>query len=237
MQIGLLVRICVGFALLVIAGPILADAPSKSELRHAASRIVDVRDIKVLTQTCPADIWRARRTWRHWLFWEGKKWDEVDCRNNISACTTECIDRLNGSACRAIALVLEKYGLPEFDMERRHGYSLACALGNPSGCTNRGATIRNAKTPSDAISHHTTEENLTCLYRTFSIACTALDAWGCAMEGLAHRLGQGTPVDYKKARARYNRTCSLSRGPEKKETGEAPCRFATDQLRLLKDPT
>ncbi|TRW96000.1 hypothetical protein FNJ84_14235 [Paracoccus sp. M683] len=106
-------------------------------------------------------------------------------------------------------------------------------MGHPSGCTNRGATIRNVATPIDPISVGDRETALTCIKRTFAIACSAENAWGCAMEGQALRLGEGGPVDKTTARDRLDYACVLSGETEKSDSTLAPCRFAKQQLELL----
>lgn len=231
----LLIRTALLMVILCTTLPAHADKPSESELLYAVSRLEAVADIDVLNQSCPADVWKTRQTWRLWLLGAGKEWKTLECKKRLEQCTDECVDRLNSSACFAVAHALKDYKTRALVLLKSRAYSLACALGRPSGCTNRGAIIRNVKAISDLEFRRTPQDTQLCLYRTFSLACAEEDAWGCSMEGQAHRLGEGTPLDFKLARARYSKACMLSPGKEKEETEAAPCRFANRQLQIMED--
>ena len=157
--------------------------PSQTELAWAADRLENVDGIQTVLESCPADIKGPRKTWRHWLFFNRNAWSFSNCNANIETCLRACTDNLDGSACRAVGRVFEKFGGPEYDFNRRQGYALACALGNASGRTNRGASIRNSKTKVDVLTQSDPEKLALCQTRTFAAACSDGDAWGCAMEG------------------------------------------------------
>ncbi len=207
-------------------GAVNAEGPSQTELAWAADRLENVDGIQTVLESCPADIKGTRKTWRHWLFFNRNAWSFSNCNANIETCLRACTDNLDGSACRAVGRIFEKFGGPEYDFNRRQGYALACALGNASGCTNRGASIRKSKTKVDVLTQSDPEKLALCQTRTFAAACSDGDAWGCAMEGQARRFGEGVPVDFTKAREKFVKACALHPGPEKKNSDAAPCRFA-----------
>ncbi|MDO5630829.1 MAG: hypothetical protein Q4G22_03220 [Paracoccus sp. (in: a-proteobacteria)] len=221
-----------------LAGAALSDDADEADLWLIADRLASVAGIDELTQTCPADVWKTRRgLWQSWVG-DSTTWSWRRCRQDVAGCLDRCINNRNGSACLAAARVIERSDLeiaaqPRFDMARRQGFSLACALGSPSACTNRGASLRNARIRQDQLSQDRSEEFYSCLMRTFSIACSADNAWGCSMEGQAFQLGEGHPVDLKKATARFLRACSISATPEGEDTEVAPCRFARQRLELI----
>ncbi len=209
--------------------------PDAAALAAAGARVAAVDGIDALFVACPADIWRSRQAAPSLLAPTRKVWTERSCQRDFDTCVTACVDRGSATACRYVARAVEMHGLPDGDMDRRRANALACALGNPAGCTNRGAEIRNAWIEGESLSRREDQRVARdlCLFRTFDIACAADDAWGCAMSGQSYRLGEGVAVDPDKAAAKYRRACALHEGPEEERSEYAPCRFARSGLASL----
>lgn len=191
-------------------------------------------DIQSLMQQCPADIWRSRQSPRQRAFGPRKSWRSDECRDSVAKCAKACTDGLNGSACFAAARVLETDGAAEFRLASRQGFALACALGLAGGCTNSAAYIRTSSLSSDHLSSRRRPDTLSCLRRSFATACEAGHAWGCAMEGQSLRIGEGGPVDLQRARAQLGRACAISARQNGESAVAASCRFAKQQLQMLR---
>lgn len=213
---------------------VVTAVPDSAALAEAGARVAAVDGIESLFAACPADIWRKRHTNSLWSRMTTGHWSEGSCQNTFTDCVTACVDRGNGKACRQMARVIEVYGLPEGNIDRRRANALACSLGNAPGCTNRGAEIRNAAIPEDAVSQEHGTARALCLFQTFDVACTAKDAWGCAMLGQSYRLGEGVVADRNNAMANYERACALHLGPEEERSEYAPCRFARTGLAAMR---
>lgn len=213
--------------------PASAQQVSPSDLNRAADQVADVDGINRLMRTCPADTKDTRISGWRTLFNLNGDWSLSSCEADIQTCTDACTSAHNGNACRALARVFESTDIDTYDLARRQSYTLACTLGNASGCTNRGANLRNAISDIDPYSQTAPQTLEACHTRLFAAACADGDAWGCAMEGQAHRLGEGSPIDLETARKRFNKTCAISDGEEGSQTGSAPCRFATRHLEQM----
>jgi hypothetical protein len=234
---GVLPAVVVGIVALVALeflkeGPGVPDAAA---LAAAGARVAAVEGIEALFAACPADIWSTRRDAPSLLAPTRKVWTEVSCQRDFDDCVTACVDRGGADACRQVARAIEVHGLPEVNMARRHANALACALGNPSGCTNRGAEIRNSWIAEETFSGGNGRRGARdlCLFRTFEIACAAENAWGCAMSGQAFQLGEGVAADADRAEVQYRRACALHLGPEEERSEYAPCRFARSGLATM----
>lgn len=209
--------------------------PDAAALAKAGVRVAAVEGIDALFAACPADIWRSRRDAPSLLAPTRKVWTEKTCQRDFGDCLTACVDRGGAVACRQVASAIEVHGLPDGNPARRHANALACALGYPSGCTNRDAEIRNSWIPEERLSSgegRRAARDL-CLFRTFEIVCAADDAWGCAMSGQSFRLGEGVATDADRAETQYRRACALHRGPEEERSEYAPCRFARRELATM----
>ena len=219
--------------LLEVLKPPPRDMPDPAELARVAERLLEVPGADDLMTRCPADIQDSLQS-RRVLPVRGGAVTETSCAADLGRCAEACIDGRSGEACTWTAFILEMRddALTEAAL---HGYALGCAKGDPSGCTNRGANIRNAARPFDPLSLRPREENASCLYRTFAAACAADDAWGCAMSGQTYALGEGTARDPEAAARLYRRACTLSgEGPDE-ESVKAPCRFARGLLAALEE--
>lgn len=217
----------------IALNPANAEDPSITQLNRAADQIATVEGIDMLMQTCPADTKDSRISWWRSLF--NTDWSRQACEADLQTCADACTNSDNGSACRALARVFEAKDIVAYDLARRQSYTLACTLGSASGCTNRGASLRNAISNIDPYSQTDAPTLEACHTRLFTAACADGDAWGCAMEGQARRLGEGAPKDIGTAVRRLNKACSISSGVEGEETAAAPCRFARRQLQKVRD--
>ncbi len=117
---------------------------------------------------------------------------------------------MNGQACFSLARVLQEHGAPAFDRHYEPLFALACAIGKPGGCTNRGGGIRNGGYAADPSKSWSEAEKATCLRRTFKIACENEDAWGCAMYGQSLFTGEGGAQDDAAAAAAFEKSCAIN---------------------------
>lgn len=106
-------------------------------------------------------------------------------------------------------------------------FSMACALGKASGCTNRGAHLRNAADEGDPLDSLSQEERDRCQFRSFKIACEKSDNWGCSMLGQAYHTGEGAKKNLSRARRYYKKSCKL-------DPDFAACAFARGALKSMK---
>lgn len=212
--------------------PATRAEPDPAELALVAERLLEVPGAKGLMNSCPADIqglWQSRPGV---LSRRAREVTEQTCAADLGRCAEACLDG-TGEACTWTAFILETRD-DTLTEAARNGYAMACALGDPNGCTNRGANIRNAARPYDPLSLRPLSENAACLYTTFSAACAADDAWGCGMSGQTYALGEGVAQDRETAARLYRRACTLSGESPDEESVKAPCRFARSLLAALK---
>lgn len=222
-------------SLVVFSAPSNAGELTTEQLQDAESQLNSLPYMPELITACPADIMGERMTWFRRLTASSLSWSENSCRANFQGCLKACLNSHNSEACFKVARVFETFDNDRYDLARRQGFALSCALGNANGCTNRGANIRNAYAEVDPFFEAYTGDKDDCLARSFEQACAKSSEWGCAMAGQAHRLGQGVPVDFEKAFKRLEKACLLS--DENKDTASerAPCRFAREQMKLLEN--
>lgn len=224
-----------GMALWLGMSQTQAEEPGKDQLESVQSQLNNLDYMPKLLTSCPADIMGKRNTFWRRLTASSHSWSETGCKNNFSVCVNACLSSNNSVACFNMARVFEILDDTTYALAKRQGFALSCALGNASGCTNRGATLRNAEIDEDPFFATNMGDKNLCFARTFSKACSKNDEWGCAMEGQSHRLGEGTPVDLIKARKRLEKACLLSNENKDSDTERAPCRFAKWQMQLIDD--
>lgn len=225
-------------ALLLATTPALAEQTEReiaaqNALRAAAAQATSLPDSDALLAACPADIYASRRNLLRDMFQSDAPHSHSYCHDHAAACAEACKTDLDGKACLALAHALEMAGLPDLELPARRYHALACALGQASGCTNRGGGMRNVPAVGDpwwpepaTVQQETAKSD--CLYRSFQAACTAGDSWGCAMLGQAQALGEGTAPDAVAARQHYLEACNLA-----KDKGFAACVFAREALDSL----
>lgn len=183
-------------------------------------------ELRAAYEACPADIYRSHATLFSFLgVAEGPDMDT--CAADLKLCRDSCVQGKNAEACHSLARVLQDHGAPAADKHHEPLFALACAIGKPSGCTNRGGGIRNGGYTTDPSKKWSEAARGLCLLRTFSIACEADDAWGCAMQGQALFLGEGGPEDWAGANAGFEKSCELKPDFES-------CEFAKSYLADMK---
>jgi TPR repeat protein len=203
----------------------LAAGPGAAQdLQPALDRMQAAMGADPILTACPADLYRTRETFLGRLLAAQYETDEA-CRADPEACAAACLDDSAAEACLAFGLMLEIDDTPHI-LPARHAHALACALGEPAGCTNRAAGIRNVPTEGDALSQQPFDEKAPCLLRSFDAACDGDDSWGCAMLGQAHHYGEGTAADPALARTAYTRACDLA-APD---VDFPACSFARDAM-------
>lgn len=214
---------------LLALAPMAPAEPAGPDLARVAARVHAMAGAKDLLAACPGDVFD---TLAFPLSGPGKPWDAEDgtaCAADPEGCVARCAFWGDADACTDLGIMLE---LRDGDrLAARIAHARGCALGSPSGCTNRGGGIRNVPLEGDALSQQPQAEIAACLFRTFDAACKARDSWACAMLGQAHEWGEGVPADPGKARQAYAMACDLA------EPGFAACAFAQDALaRIGGDP-
>jgi hypothetical protein len=111
-------------------------------------------------------------------------------------------------------------------MRLAHAHS--CALGTAAGCTNRAARIRNLPDDLDPLWALSDADRISCLARTFRLACDNDDPWGCLMAGQSAALGEGSSPDLAQAQKDFERTCDLA--PDKEAM---PCMGARQAIVMI----
>ena len=158
-------------------------------------------ELRSAYEACPADIYRTKAT----LFSLLGTTDGPDlftCAADLKFCHDSCVQGKNGDACFSLARVLQGLSEPAADRHYEPLFALACAIGKPSGCTNRGGGMRNGGYTEDPSGKWSEEARGLCLRRTFKAGCDGGDAWGCAMYGQSLFLGEGGAADWAAARRR-----------------------------------
>jgi hypothetical protein len=166
------------------------------------------QELPAVYEVCPADIYKSKMTLFSLL--RTDEWPDLDaCEADLKYCHDACVHGKNGEACFSLARLLQDNGAPAADRHYEPLFALACAIGKPAGCTNRGGGIRNGGYENDPSGKWTEEARGLCLRRSFKTACDGDDAWGCAMHGQALFLGEGGPEDWGLAKAAFEKTCTL----------------------------
>ncbi|MCC6215788.1 MAG: sel1 repeat family protein [Polyangiaceae bacterium] len=117
-------------------------------------------------------------------------------RGEFAACGQECQDDVGDGCVRMAALVEAQ--LPD-DPRAFALYERGCVLGNAGACTSYGVGIVTRKPGASGDAQ--------CAGQLFVIACSARDARGCGMLGVALADGHGLPKDPSKARAVLEQAC------------------------------
>ena len=176
--------------------------------------------LTALLATCPADAWRRRGDLSR-----SPPIDAATCAKAPDTCLADCLEFSSGHACFRLARVMQKSD-EAHPLVGETLYQLACATGEAAGCVNRAAGLRNGDYAGDP---YPKPPRAACQLASFEIGCDADDAWGCAMRGQAHRLGEGTPVDAAAARRDYAKACA-------KQPTFAACVFAKAGLAEMDRP-
>jgi hypothetical protein len=203
-----LIVMAAAFLLLALPGaPVSAQSVNRAELQDVVGLIDADPAIRRFYALCPGDQFNRRRGAGTGDI-PAAATSESACAANPENCWTLCRERHSGSACFGLARVFQDH--VENEPYSQILFTMACAGGYGAGCTNRAAGVRNGDYRDDPISAQTKQAREACLRRSFQKACTSGDAWGCAMLGQAYRLGEGAPTNTTRARASYNRACSIA---------------------------
>ena len=171
---------------------------------------------------CPADAYRRDAPfYADWV--KPRAVAEATCLAGPQACYQRCAEHSDSGACFGLARVFSD---KQAELGQRYTemlYALACDAGLGAGCTNRAASLRNAPLDTDAALHGDMAARETCEHRSFKIACTQGDAWGCAMLGQTYQNGEGVPVSVTQARYYFERACTIN-------PNFASCDFAKQHL-------
>ena len=130
------------------------------------------------------------------------------CGADPQKCLADCLEFSNGSACFALAAIVQAGDLDP--MVGENLCQMACSSGDVAGCVNRAAGLRNTTYPNDPYPKRPAAAREACQYKSFSIGCEANDPWGCAMRGQARALGEGVPANAAAARRDYATSCKIS---------------------------
>ena len=216
-------------ACLCLAAAGCAPAAAQTFLnRERAQAVTDILDRDPLAvragNTCPAELYsRSRRS----VGDEDESVSEMDCFKNPAVCHMRCTIFRSGEDCFQLARVFQDNSDIAAPKYVQTLFSMACAQGYAAGCTNRGAGLRNGGYDDDPLLGMNERAKNQCQFRTFRIACSGDDAWGCAMLGQAYANGEGIKRDAARARRVYWKSCGF---------GEkfAACRFSKRGLRDLR---
>lgn len=215
--------------------PVLAQAPVATlvpRLAGVAAQLSAQAPLNQRLAQCPGDLYRSASTWtllsgRFRAAWFKQPKNHFDhCAQNPEACLAACTQDHNERACFQLGRVLQDHpdvealeALPEGDPATQERdriamgaeilFTEACVLGGGSGCTNRGAGIRNGNYRLDPLRPWPPEKKQACQFKTFKAACQADDPWGCTMLGQSYQEGEGVAVDHGMALKQYDRSCQL----------------------------
>lgn len=215
--VALLLALALSLTLATAPAPALAlDARQANDV---AATIGGAPRWARLHAACPADLPRRRAAPAN------PSLDEAACAAVPAGCLAAC-EAGDGGACFHLARAFQRdKSHPSRVWERL--FAAACAGGHAAGCTNRAAGIRNGGYEDDPFRRVASKRRDSCLRRSFARACKGEDAWGCAMLGQSHRLGEGGAKSAAQARRAYDEACGI--GP-----GFTACDFAKDGLRRLR---
>jgi TPR repeat protein len=226
-----LLRSLAGSALLLCSLAHADDAPPPFDLAHAQEITAAMQGDPALANevaACPADIYRqAAPFWERWFGWRLDKRETTtqQCEQHPDQCYEFCAESGYARYCFHLALALQAHEeqiAPRFSQMM---FARACALGYSSGCTNRGAHMRNRDNIDIAAKMDKAAQDL-CQFRSFKIDCDSDGPWGCAMLGQAYHYGEGVGRDAASARKYYEKSCALA--PD-----FVSCDFSKDALKEM----
>jgi len=166
--------------------------PNVSTPAEASQRVRDSYAWMADAELCPADLMPARPRV------DGLA--DLSCADaKLPGCFTRC-RKGDVDSCYWLANTLEH--ADSGDVAAQALYQRACMLGEPSGCTNRAATMFLGDRRDAGI--------MQCAARTFERTCGLHDAWGCAMLGNALHEGLGVSRDDTRALTVLAEACRRS---------------------------
>lgn len=175
---------------------------------------------------CAVDSYAKEQSYLNY-FGVGKKLSEKFCKTELEECFSKCSGG-NGEACLVVARILQADKNKNISQKYAQTFfAFSCAAGNPGGCTNRAAGIRNGDFLRDPSKEWDEEDKKECTFRFFEKACKKDDAWGCVMLGQAYEKGEGVKRDKGKASVLYKKGC-LQAGPS-----HLSCKYAKNALKNM----
>ncbi len=217
------------FLCVFLALPAKAQEENASGNPAAVSEVLPLirgnADLQRNYQACPADVFR-KETSLFSMFWTDGGMSAQACGADVKQCYESCALGKSGESCFRLALILETGSEAAANTDWDPLFNYSCALGRPSGCTNRAAGIRNGGYQHDLSEKWSEESRSLCLRRSFQIACKNDDAWGCAMYGQSLQLGEGGGADPSAAAAAFEKSCAL-------DPDFPSCEFSKLHLKVL----
>lgn len=199
-----------------------------AEAREVVETISRDAALTALAKACPADVFARDLPW--WRRLAGTAdIPRATCAAKPKRCLDRCLRWANPEACFSLAQAIEEHDDVLEEYRKEALFTKACALGMGAGCTNRAAGIRNGAYEKDPFRSVAEPEREACLFRSFKVDCEQDGAWGCAMLGQAYQLGQGTEADLAKARAAFEKSCTI-------DDDFAACDFAKDSIETMDKP-
>ncbi|NOX94516.1 MAG: hypothetical protein GXP04_05295 [Alphaproteobacteria bacterium] len=161
-------------------------------LQDVLAKIDEENTLLVRLDKCPADYYQSTRKISHEYFENADR-----CLKSPDRCLKKCLAK-SADHCQDLGLALQQQkNIAEHYADQL--FAASCAMGNPSGCTNRTSRMSLA-TPDR-------KENAQCIMRSYNTSCQADDPWGCTMYGAEiHRQGTG---QQKEMDAAFNKACDL----------------------------
>ena len=199
------------FGLATAVAAVAAEAP-KLQPEQAATVMAQIdADVRLrgVFAMCPADAY-ARDAPFYADYVKPRSRPLAECAAAPTECYRRCLEAADPGACFGLARAFQEN---EPAVDRRYAqmlFAMACDVGQGAGCTNRAASMRNAPIESDATLQGSKTAMQRCEHRSFAVACTQGDAWGCSMLGQTFELGEGTPVSTTQARRYYQKSCSIN---------------------------
>ncbi len=214
-----------GVVLAGIVQPTRAEEPTPLDLAQAKTVMQEMDGdsrLQAVFALCPADAYERDAP----FYAADVKPDATplgQCSAAPEACYRRCMDHAEPGECFGLARAFQVHGPA---VERRYAqmmFAMACNTGMGAGCTNRAASLRNATVKGDTERFGHAKAREPCEHRSFVVACTQGDAWGCAMLGQSYENGEGVALSITQARLYYERSCSI-------DPDFASCAFATGKL-------
>ncbi|MCF6442482.1 hypothetical protein L1077_23925 [Pseudoalteromonas luteoviolacea] len=157
------------FSTNVSAESVLIDVLNKIESKESYTKLME---------KCPTDYFpKSNLPYKNYI---------DDCSINPSSCLERC-DKGDGNYCSSLANVIQNKLQSSYHSEAL--FSKSCQLGIVSGCTNRASGL---------ISHNG-DSSLECALKTFKLACSDKDEWGCTMYGAYLAQGKGVERNFIRA--------------------------------------
>lgn len=221
---------------LLLAGPAAAaEAPrfNAAEARTAAAAVLADPLMGRLFSACPADVHGRRRPMGLAVLLapllRQRTFSQSECEAHPGTCLQACRVWAEPHTCFNLATALQKHPDTVSQSAWERLFSQACAAGEAAGCTNRAAGMRNAEVPGDIFRQASGPTRELCEHRSFALACSHDDSWGCAMLGQSWRLGEGAPANPVEAIRAYSRACELA-------PSFVACDFAKDGMNEMGSP-